>query len=67
MNWVKVLQEGEKVHLGKARDCPRHGSKSAKGPVERGQELKTSQHGYNKEKNQGSNPNLKVIYQRLEK
>jgi len=31
-NRVKVLREGEMMHLGKARDGPSHGGKSAKGP-----------------------------------
>jgi len=39
------------VHLGKARDCPSHGGKFAKGPRERGQELKTSRYGCNQGKN----------------
>jgi len=43
------------VHLGKARHGPSHGSKSAKSPEERGQELKTSRHSYNQGKNQSSN------------
>ena len=55
VNRVKVLREGEIVHLGKARHGPSHGSKSAKSPGERGQELKTSRHGYNQGKNQSSN------------
>jgi len=36
MNRVKVLQERERMHSGKACDGPRHGVKSAKGPGERG-------------------------------
>jgi len=58
---VKVLKEGERVHLGKARDVPSHGGKSAKGPEE-GQELKALRYGYNQGKNQDSNSNLKVFY-----
>jgi len=46
---VKVLQERERVYLGKARDDPRHDGISAKGPRKREQELKVSQC----EKNQG--------------
>ena len=50
-----------KVHLGKARDCPSHGDKSAKGRGEMRQELKASQHGYNQGKNQGINPKSQVV------
>jgi len=39
VNKVKVLQVGEKVHLGKPRDGPNYGSKSAKDLGERGQKL----------------------------
>ena len=39
--------------LGKG---PSHSGKSAKGPEEKGQELKVSPYGYNQENNQGSNP-----------
>ena len=42
MNWVKVLQEGERMHSGKARDGLSYGGKLAKGPGDRGQELKAS-------------------------
>jgi len=34
VNRVKVLREGERVHLIKARDGPSHDGKSAKGPEE---------------------------------
>jgi len=44
-----------KGHSGKARDGPSHGSESAKGPRERGQELKASLHDNNQEKNQDGN------------
>jgi len=36
VNQVKVLREGERVHLDKARDGASRGGKSAKGPGERG-------------------------------
>ena len=62
VNWVKVLREGERVHLGNSRDGQSHGGKSAKGPGERGQELKASRHGNIQGKNQDSNPNLKAFY-----
>jgi len=42
VNRIKVLQEREKVHSGKAQDDPRHGSNLAKGLREREQELKAS-------------------------
>ena len=38
------------VHSGKDRDDPRHGSESAKGPGERGQELKASRTATTKER-----------------
>jgi len=56
VNRIKVLQKGEKVHSGEARDGPSHGGKSAKGPRDRGHELNTSRYGYNQEKNQDSDP-----------
>jgi len=41
----------------KEKGCIRnHGGKSAKGPRERGQELKASRHSYNQVKNQDINP-----------
>jgi len=40
----------KRVHSGKARDGPRHGGESAKGPGERAR-LKASRHGYNQLKN----------------
>ena len=46
-----MLQEGEMMHSGKARDDPKYGGKSTKGPEERGPELKASRYGYNQEKN----------------
>jgi len=36
VNRVKMLQEGEMVRSSKAKDGPRYGGKSAKGPGERG-------------------------------
>ena len=59
VNRVKVLQEGERAHSGKARDGPSHGGKSAKAPEERGQELKASRHDYNQRKK------IKVLIQNL--
>ena len=54
-----MLREEEKV--GKARGTPSHGGKSAKGLGERGQVLKASRYGYNKEKNQDSNPKSQSV------
>ena len=55
MNRVKVLQEGEMVHLGKAWESPSHSGKFAKEHGESGQELKVLWYGYNQGKNQDSN------------
>jgi len=56
VNWVKVSQEGERMHSGKARKGPSYGSKSAKGLGEREQELKASRYDYTKER-------IKVVIQ----
>ena len=61
VNRIKVLREGEMVHLGKPRDGLSHGGKSAKGRGERGQELKASRHDYNQEKNQDIYPKSQVV------
>jgi len=61
VNRVKVLQKEERVHLYKARDGPSYGGKSAKGPEERGQELKASRHDYNQGKSHGINPKSQVV------
>ena len=49
MNRVKVLKEGEMMHLGKARDGSSHGGKLAS-PQGEGQELNASWHNYNQRK-----------------
>jgi len=51
----EVLREEEKLHSGKARDGSSYGGETAKGPGERGQELKASRYSYN----------LKVVIQDL--
>jgi len=56
VNRIKVLQEGEMVHLDKARDDSSHDDKSAKSPKKRRQELKVSRYDYNKER-------IKVVIQ----
>jgi len=54
---IKILREGEMVHLSKARDGPSLAVNQLK--AERGQDLKASRYGYNQKKNQDSNPNLR--------
>jgi len=46
VNRVKMLQERERAHSGKARDGPRPGNELAKGPRE-GARMKVSQYCYN--------------------
>ena len=41
------ITRGRKSASGQGSRWPSHGGKSAKGPGERGQELKVSRHGYN--------------------
>ena len=67
MNQVKVLWERRKVYSSKARDGPSHGGETAKGPGERGKELKAWRYNYNQEKNQGSYPKSQGVLLKLEK